>query len=380
MTTVWMLSGTIQSLVFYGLKSLHTGELLPLCFALSTITSLVLGSATGTVSTIGVVLIAICRGLGLPPAPVAGAIISGAMVGDRWSPTSAQFHLIARMTDTDPSTNFRYFAATALPCIAASLAGYVALNSSYSAAASGSIEVLNAIGTAFSPMPVTLLPPLILFSMALARLPLKLSFLAGIASAALLAVRHGGVTIGQILTCGLFGYQAATGHPLVDELFRSGGIRSTLNLVAVLVFAGALNGMLEGSGAIQALTKPAISRIRSTSALRALTMAMSVAVAAVTCNQALAAIVPARLLKHEYLKRGLSASELARAIADSGCVLIAAIPWASMSGMMAVILGVTTLEYPKYAFFVWLQPIVSFVVSELTSTQVSRRLVWYRCR
>ncbi|MEI3244669.1 MAG: Na+/H+ antiporter NhaC family protein [Lachnospiraceae bacterium] len=88
MVAVWMSSGTIPTLLYYGMKIITPRLFLPICFILPAFMAVCAGTSWGSISTIGVVLCGMAEGLGIPVAMAAGAVISGAFFGDKMSPLS----------------------------------------------------------------------------------------------------------------------------------------------------------------------------------------------------------------------------------------------------------------------------------------------------
>lgn len=84
----WVSCGTVPFIIYWGLKLFSPAFLLPcttfLCALMSTLT----GSSWTTVGTIGVAFMGIGTAMGMNPALLAGAIVSGAFFGDVQSPMS----------------------------------------------------------------------------------------------------------------------------------------------------------------------------------------------------------------------------------------------------------------------------------------------------
>ncbi len=80
---VWNLSGTIPTLVFYGIKILSPGWFYPATAIICGIVALSIGSSWTTSATIGVGLVGIAHLIGVSPAITAGAVISGAYLATR---------------------------------------------------------------------------------------------------------------------------------------------------------------------------------------------------------------------------------------------------------------------------------------------------------
>jgi NhaC family Na+:H+ antiporter len=93
----WNLSGTIPTLVFYGIKVLSPSWYYLASALICGVIALSIGSSWTTAGTIGVGLVGIALMLGVSPAITAGAVISGAYLGDKLSPLSETTILTAQM-------------------------------------------------------------------------------------------------------------------------------------------------------------------------------------------------------------------------------------------------------------------------------------------
>lgn len=88
MVAAWISSGTIPTLLYYGMKIITPKLFLPICFIVPAFMAICTGTSWGSISTIGVVLCGMAAGLGIPVGMAAGAVISGAFFGDKTSPLS----------------------------------------------------------------------------------------------------------------------------------------------------------------------------------------------------------------------------------------------------------------------------------------------------
>lgn len=88
MVSIWLSAGTVPSMIYWGLKIISPGAFLLVAFVVTSIVSLPTGTSWGTVATVGVAMMGVGIGLGLPAGIVAGAIISGAYFGNGFSPVS----------------------------------------------------------------------------------------------------------------------------------------------------------------------------------------------------------------------------------------------------------------------------------------------------
>ena len=76
-------------------------------------------------------------------------------------------------------------------------------------------------------------------------------------------------------------------------------------------------------------------------------------------DQYLAIVLPGRIYRPEYARRGLDPVNLSRALEDAGTVTSPLVPWNTCGAFMAVTLGVHTLDYLPYALFNLINPIMA---------------------
>ena len=84
----WMISGTVPMMIYWGLKLISPRFFLVTGCVLCAIMSIMTGTSWGTISTVGVALMGVAAGLGVPAPMAAGAVIVGALFGDKLSPIS----------------------------------------------------------------------------------------------------------------------------------------------------------------------------------------------------------------------------------------------------------------------------------------------------
>ena len=75
-------------------------------------------------------------------------------------------------------------------------------------------------------------------------------------------------------------------------------------------------------------------------------------------DQYVADVLPARMFRDEFEKRGLAPQVLSRAVEDSGTVTSPLVPWNTCGAYMSGVLGVSTASYLPYCFFNFASPIL----------------------
>ena len=97
------------------LKVLKSELFLVSAFIISAITSVATGTAWGSASTAGIALISISNQLGVAPGMAAGAIIAGAVFGDKMSPLSDTTNLAALVTKVNIFAHIKSMMWTTIP-------------------------------------------------------------------------------------------------------------------------------------------------------------------------------------------------------------------------------------------------------------------------
>jgi Na+:H+ antiporter, NhaC family len=74
--------------------------------------------------------------------------------------------------------------------------------------------------------------------------------------------------------------------------------------------------------------------------------------------QYVAVVLPARMFRGEFERRGLAPQVLSRAVEDSGTVTSVLVPWNTCGAYISGVLGVSTASYFPFCFFNILSPVL----------------------
>ena len=187
----WMISGTVPLLMYYGLKLLPAPIFLFASCILCCLMSLMTGTSWGTMGTIGVALLGVGEGLGIPVAYTAGAIVVGAIFGDKLSPLSDTTILAPYVSGTDIIEHIKSMLFTTVPCLVISLILYIILGMQFHG---GNIDsesyqqILTTLENSFNLNPILLLPPVVVLVLIFLRKPTLPVFGIGIVLSMILAV------------------------------------------------------------------------------------------------------------------------------------------------------------------------------------------------
>ena len=362
MIGTWIQGGIVPSMIYYGLKSLSPGIFLVATLIICSIVSLGTGSSWSTAGTVGVALIGVGKGLGIPVSMVAGAIISGAYFGDKMSPLSDTTNLAPAVAGTDLFSHIRHMVYTTVPGYILSIILYALLGTRVSG---GSLEtqnietILSTLKSNFFIHPILLLPPCLVIVMVIMKIPPLPALLGGTVLGGMFAMLTQSRSLADIILSAKSGYVSETGVKMVDDLLTRGGLDYMMNTVALIICALSFGGIMERTGMLEVLAKSLLKRVKSTGSLVATTIVSCIGMNAIASDQFIAIVIPGRMYKNAFDSRGLHPKNLSRCLEDSGTLSSPLIPWNSCGAYMWATLGVNPLLYLPYAFLNLANPIVS---------------------
>jgi Na+:H+ antiporter, NhaC family len=375
----WALSGTLVAMVYYGLQLLSPNYFYMTACAICAVVSFSIGSSWTVVGTIGIGFMGIALNMDLNPGIAAAAVLSGAYFGDTTSPLSDSANLAAAAGGVDLYQHIRETALTSGPALAISLVVFWLLGQPGDYDAS---EKMAAIQSAFQPSLVLFVPLVVVVVLALLRFPPFTAIFIGALVGGLLAafVAPGrviafadsgdGIPRSLLPLKGVWlalasGYKAATGYAVIDRLVSRGGMASMMNTIWLIITALAFGGVVEKAGVLDRLIAPVIAAAKSAGAMVASLAGAVFATNVVTADQYIAIVLPGRMFKGAFEKRGLAPVVLSRTIAASGTPTSALIPWNSCGAYMAATLGVATWSYLPYAVFNIASPLLTVAAAYL---------------
>jgi NhaC family Na+:H+ antiporter len=362
MIGTWILGGVVPSMIYYGLKVLSPGIFLVATLIICSIVSLGTGSSWSTAGTVGVALIGVGQGLGIPVAMVAGAIISGAYFGDKMSPLSDTTNLAPAVAGTDLFSHIRHMVYTTAPGYALSLILYGFLGARFSGGvlASGKVEtILSTIKSNFFVHPILLLPPCLVIVMVVKKVPPLPALLGGTVLGGIFAMLTQSNSLAEVIEAAQSGFVSQTGVEMVDNLLTRGGLNSMMQTVALIICALSFGGIMETTGMLDTLARALLKRVKRTGSLVATTIFSCIAMNAIASDQYMAIVIPGRMYKNAFDAHHLHPKNLSRCLEDSGTLSSPLIPWNSCGAFMHATLGVSPLVYLPFAFLNLSNPLVS---------------------
>lgn len=361
---VWMISGTIPSLIYYGLDMLSPSIFLPTGLIICSLTSIATGTSWGTIGTVGLALMGIGDSLGIPSGFTAGMIVSGAFFGDKISPMSDTTNLAALSCDTNLYDHITAMLYTTIPSYTISLIIYTIIGFNYRENAIDFTQInliQTTLNNTFNITALALIPMIIVVILSVLKKPAILSMAIGVLAGALVALFFQDVTFSEVLMSINNGYTHSTNVAIVDTLIKRGGIQSMMFTFSLAFIALCLGGVLDKVGYLKLLVEKILLKVKSIGTLITLTIVSCILSNAVMGEAYLSIILNGKLYKKAYDDKNLKSSMLSRSLEEGATLTTGLIPWTTAGAFIAATLGINTLDYVPYTFLNLINPLLSII-------------------
>lgn len=381
LSAVWMVSGVVPTLIYYGVQIIHPRFFLLCTCIICAVVSVMTGSSWTTIATIGIALMGIGKAQGFEEGWIAGAIISGAYFGDKVSPLSDTTILASSVTDTPLFTHIRYMLFTTVPSLIITLLLFTGMGFTHEAANMDSISLFTAaLDAKFHITPWLLIVPIVTGILIARKVPsivtlfistvLTVIFMLIFQPGLLYEVAGAGATgveglyKGTMMT--LFGPTALdAGNPEINELVATRGMAGMMNTIWLIICAMCLGGAMTASGMLASITAVFVRFTRRLTGMVASTVGAGLFLNLATADQYISIILTGNMFKDIYRQNGYESRLLSRTTEDAVTVTSVLIPWNTCGMTQATILSVPTLVYLPYCFFNYLSPLMSILVASI---------------
>lgn len=347
MTALWRACGTIPYMICHAAKLLRPEVILLVSFLLNCGISVLTGTSFGTAATIGVICMSIGISAGADPLLLGGAILSGAFFGDRCSPFSTSALLVSELTKTSIFDNIRNMIRSAwlpflLTCALYGILGFRL----HSQTAQADLTAL--FGREVALHPAALLPAIVIFALALMRIPVKHAMLASILTSLGVGFTIQHFSLDELPGLLLTGFHAT--DPEAAAFLDGGGICSMLKVAAIVCISSSYAGIFQSTRLLNGLKAGLVKLGARVTPFGAILLA-SVGTSMISCNQTLSIMLTRQL--SEDLEP--DASHMALALENSAVVVAPLIPW-SIAGAVPLATVGAPMTSLFAAFFLYLLP------------------------
>ena len=381
LSAVWMLSGVVPTLIYYGIQLIHPNIFLASCCVICAVVSVMTGSSWTTIATIGVALMGIGKAQGFSEGWIAGAIISGAYFGDKVSPLSDTTVLASSVTETPLFTHIRYLMITTVPSMLIALVIFIIAGMNHDAVSSSEIGVFaTGLSERFNISLWLLVVPVVTGVLIAMKVPSIITLFVSTALATVFMLifqmdnilelsshdLNGAETVFKATVESLFtstSLEAST--PALTELISTRGMGGMMNTIWLILCAMCLGGAMTACGMLASITGVFVKFTRRLTGMVASTVGSGIFLNLATADQYISIILVGNMFRDIYRNNGYESRLLSRTTEDAVTVTSVLIPWNTCGMTQATILGVPTLAYLPYAFFNYISPLMSIIVASL---------------
>ena len=363
---VWISAGSVQTMLYYGINLITPKLFLPVAFIICVITSLVTGTSWGTAGTMGIALIGVAQGLEIPVEMAAGAIISGALVGDKLSPLSDTTLLASATSGVKPFDHIMSLMYVTVPASIIALITYTLLGMHHGSAEAdlSAIQVLSdTLQNSCNLNVFMLIPLLFVLVLSAMRKPTIPVFAGGLVLGCVWAMVFQGATLTEVVTAAISGFVSTTGNADVDSLLSRGGALGMAETIFLCIGAGMFSGIFERTGVLSKLMEYLRRVVKSVGGLVFSLTATGVALMFGGAGQSCTLSLPAIAFGDAFDEMDVNRSVMSRTLECTGTVLGSIVPWDASSILYTGLFGVSVIQYLPFNLLAILSPILAVVTA-----------------
>ena len=359
---LWIQAGIIPSIMVLGFKLINGSFFIPSVFVVCSIVGIAIGSGFTTISTIGIALFGIGASMNANPALVAGAIISGAVFGDKMSPLSDSTNLSSAVAESELFAHIKNMMWSTIPAFVVSLILFWILGNSGQMDLTKIEKTSQILQAHFTISWWAIVPIILMLLCAWKKIPaIPTLFINITATVVMIFIENPTYSVKSLDNLIMNGFVAKTADSSVNALLTRGGISSMMGTVALIISTLSLGGMLMKFEIVQSAMEPLVKHLKKPGRLITVTILSGICINLFVGEQYLSVILPGRAFKPAYDKIGLSPLALSRVLEDGGSVINYLIPWGVAGSFAASTLGVPVLAFIPFTFFSLLSPVFSIL-------------------
>lgn len=363
----WIGGGVVATMIYYGLMIISPQYFLVTICLICGIVSLAIGSSWSTMATIGVAGMGIGVSMGINPAMIAGAVISGAYFGDKMSPLSDTTNLASGLTNTDLFVHIKHMFYTTIPGLIIALIAFFFIGINVIGTNTSSpedIEIMMAsMNENFVISPWLLLVPALVILCIILKIKAVPALVIGIFLGTICAIFVQGETLAASASFLMNGFVMETNNEMVNNLFTRGGLMEMMYTISMTIVAMTFAGVLEYTGMLRSIMNQILKIAKGTLGIISATIVSCFATNATCSEQYISIVVPSRMFLKTYIENNLHSKNLSRSLEDGGTLTSVFIPWNTCGVFIYGTLGVSALEYAPYAILNFTVPIIAIILA-----------------
>ncbi len=368
--SIWMSSGIIPTVIYLGFDKITSINFLIFAFLITAVLSTVMGTGLGTLSTIGIAVLGIGKGFGIPEHILLGVIVSGTFISDKISPVSALTNLTIKIVDVKYKNYFLTCIKTLSITILITSVVYYFLGNSIPINIDTSLleSYKSTLFNNYELSVFLLLVPLGIIIMAVMSINVLINMSTIFITGSIISLFIQKISIGDLTRFILYGYKSNTGDVFLDSILRAGGVLPMIEVLLIVSAAIILNSFLMTNKILTPLLDKILNNTTTKLSLIFKTGIISMLLTSLTCDQTVGIVVPGEILQKKYDELNISKAVLARTISDTGTIIAPLQFWNVNALIILGVTGISALEYAPYAILCYISPIMSFLFATINNS------------
>lgn len=351
---MWISSGAVSFLMQAGSALSQGVFFLPSAFMICALSSVCIGTALGTFSTIGLAFYGMGKSVGIPDDILVGTLVSGVFLADRIAPMSGLVNLTLKRTGLSYPEYFRHswkrVLLALLVCgIAYGVLGFVAPQSD----AGGAGTALKDITGAFHQSPLLWFLPLMTFGLALRGVSTIWTLFSGVLTGFAFTTLLQKKPLIEAAMCLVYGYSDDMG------VLKGGGVMGIAEVLGIVALAVVYNELLSKTGITRTLLHHLAEGVGNMKALKRRMGLFSIALTSLTCDQTVGILLPLEAMKPFHAEERISEAEAAVLVSDTGTLIAPLEFWNVNALVIMALTGIPAWQYGPWALFCWLMPLMA---------------------
>lgn len=369
----WIFSGTVPIILYYGLKLISPSMFLITAFLVTCVIAIATGTTWGAAATAGVALMGVAISMGLPLGVSAGAIIAGAVVGDKLSPLSDTTNLCPLVCEITVFQHIGHTATAVMPATIVALIVYFFIGKGFVADAqvveNGVTVLIHNLEELYNFNFIMFLPAIIILIGSIMKKPTVPLMLISSVIAIFIGVFVNGMDVADGFNSMISGFtpqmfvdptMEAAQSPEIATLVTRGGISSMMTVVITIFCGYAFAGIIELIGCLNVILDVFTHKIKTPRQLIFATMVCSTILVFTAGVASISILMTGLLLKDAYKNMGLHTKNLSRTLEDAGTMFLPFVPWGTSALFYIEILGVSPSKY-----WIWTIPCYLAIAFEI---------------
>ncbi|WP_313524138.1 Na+/H+ antiporter NhaC [Anaerotignum sp.] len=369
----WIFSGTVPIVLYYGLKLISPSMFLITAFLLTCAVAVATGTTWGAAATAGVALMGVAVGMGIPSGIAAGAVIAGAVVGDKLSPLSDTTNLCPLVCDITVFQHIGHTAKAVIPATVVALIIYYIQGKGFvvdaTSAQIGVQELIGNLEALYDFNFAMFLPAIVILVGSVMKKPTVPLMIISAIVAIIVGVTTNGMSITDGFNSMMSGFNPsmfrdpsipAAQSAEIATLVTRGGISSMMTVVITIFCGYSFAAVIQEIGCLDVMLDKFTHKVNSPRTLIFTTMIISTILVFTAGVASISILMTGLLLKDAYKKMGIDTRNLARTLETSGTMFLPFVPWGTSALFYIEILGVYPGEY-----WIWTIPCSLAIVFEI---------------